>query len=79
MFSLLSSSQQLCSLLITPKSNQYTLFGAGNESGVSVAEKARLAAAKAKRFTPRGDKLLDLAAASVPLVLRLGSGALVAG
>lgn len=44
-----------------------------------MTEQARSAAKKAKRFTPRGDKLLALAAASVPLLMRLGSGALVAG
>lgn len=34
---------------------------------------------KPKPFTPRGDKILDILGASLALVFRLGTGALVSG
>jgi glutathione S-transferase len=49
------------------------------DSGVSVVEQSKVAKKKAKRFAIRGDKFGAVAGASLPLIMRLGTGALVSG
>lgn len=52
---------------------------AAKDSGVSVVEQSKVAKKKAKRFAIRGDKFGAVAGASLPLIMRLGTGALVSG
>lgn len=49
------------------------------KSGSSFSPPPNFKPPKPKPFTPRGDKILDILGASLALIFRLGTGALVSG